>query len=237
MTPAQGTLRVFGNPEALAQGVASWFCDLAAREGRFVVSLSGGSTPKLLYQALAAEPVRGRLPWERIVWTFGDERFVPPDDPASNYGMVKAAMFDRLSGPAGEIHPFRTTGLSAEDAAAAYEKLLRGLKREGPLFDLAFLGIGEDGHTASLIPGQPEVEERSRWVVAVPHGRENVRLTLTFPALDSSRRVAFLVAGEGKREVLDRLLSGDRTLPAGRVAPEGELFWFVDRAAAGRWAR
>lgn len=238
--PARGMLRVFDNPDALADGVADWIgtdaaATVATNAGRFVVSLSGGSTPKRLYEKLATRA----LPWDRMVWTFGDERFVPPDSPASNAGMVQAALFSRAPVSAATIHPFRTTGLTADQSATAYETLLRQLAGPAPtmpLFDLTLLGLGDDGHTASLIPGQPVVNERERWVAAVPHGRDNVRLSLTLPAIDNSRRVAFLVTGAGKRAMLDRILGGDTSLPAGRVRPEGDLVWFVDREAAGAWA-
>lgn len=239
MTPAHGKLRVFDDAEALARGAADWLCGLAeASTGRFTLSLSGGSTPKRLYELLAETPLRDRMPWDRTVWTFGDERFVPPDDKDSNQHMVRQALLDHVPVPAGQVHAFRTTGCTPEESAAEYEAVLRGLSGplEQPLFDLTLLGLGEDGHTASLIPGEPVTAERTRWVAAVPHGRDNVRLTLTFPVLERSRRVAFLVSGAKKRDVLDRVLSGDAALPAGQVRPQGELLWLADRDAAGRWA-
>ena len=235
MKPKHGSLRVFSDPDALASGVATWFGEqVLGSSGRFVVSLSGGSTPKRLYERLA----HAALPWDRIAWTFGDERFVPPDDAASNYRMVREALFDPAGIPPETVHAFRTENTTPDQSAAGYETLLRSLAGDaaGPLFDLTLLGLGDDGHTASLIPGEPVVNERDKWVAAVPHGRENVRLSLTLPAIDSSRRVAFLVTGAGKRAVLDRILSGDDSLPAGMVRPTGEVIWFVDRDAAGRWA-
>lgn len=237
MQPAFGTIRVFDDPDAQARGVAEWFCETASGADRFVVSLSGGSTPKRLYETLASAPFRDRVPWQRVIVTFGDERFVPPDDPASNYRMAREALIDRVPLPPGNVHPFATTGVTPEQSAAAYEATLRGLARDdGPLFDLTFLGVGDDGHTASLIPGEPVLDEKDRWVAPVPHGRDTVRLTLTYPALANSRRVAFLANGAGKCGILDRIFSGDTTLPAARVRPKGEVLWFVDRAAAGRWA-
>lgn len=238
--PVSGRLEVFDTPDALASSVADWFTDLArAAPGRFIVSLSGGSTPKRLYERLATPAVRDRFPWDKVIWTFGDERFVPPDDPASNYRMVRQALFDHVPVPPALIHPFQTTGTTPEASAEAYERVLRGLAGagNGPVFDLTFLGLGDDGHTASLIPGEPVTRERTKWVAPVPHGRENIRLSLTFPLLDRSRRAAFLVTGGGKRAILDRILSGDRDLPAGQVKPDGELIWFADREAAGRWVR
>lgn len=239
MTPDHGTLHLFDTSSVLAEGVANWFCEQVSRsDGRFVVNLSGGSTPKQLYELLSVEPFRGRIPWQRVIWTFGDERFVPHDDEASNYGMVRRTLFDRAPVPAENIYPFQTTGITPEESASAYEHRLYELRGsgEGPIFDLTLLGMGDDGHTASLIPGQPVLDEREHWAASVPHGREHVRLTLTFPALNKSRVAAFLISGAGKRATLDRVLSGDQSFPAGQIRPEGELHWFVDRAAAGRWA-
>lgn len=241
--PAFGTLRVFPDAAALAASAAQWLCQLAeASHERFVLSLSGGSTPRPLYEALAGHELVKRFPWSRAHFLFGDERFVPPDDPASNYRMVKLAMFDRAPVPAAHIHAVPTVGMSADEAAAAYERTLQAiyggamLAKGRPLHDVCLLGLGDDGHTASLIPGEPVLQERKRWVAAVGHGRPEVRITLTYPALESSRVVAFLVAGEGKRDILDAILSGKSDAPAARLRPEGDVIWFADRAAAGRWA-
>jgi 6-phosphogluconolactonase len=242
-TPALGTLRVFDDAQALAEGAAEFVCERAeASHGRFVVSLSGGSTPKPLYQALASDTLAKRFPWDRAVFLFGDERFVPPDDPASNYRMVREAMFSRAPVPAQNIHPMPTSGVTAEECAAQYERTLatlyggHTLAKDRPLHDVMLLGLGDDGHTASLIPGEPVLQERERWVAVVGHGRPEVRITLTYPPLESSAVTIFLVAGAGKREILDKVLSGQADVPAAKLRPEGELFWFVDRAAAGSWA-
>jgi 6-phosphogluconolactonase len=243
MRPAHGTLRVFDTAAALAQGGARFVCERAeSAAGEFTLCLSGGSTPRPLYEALAASPLLERFPWQRTRFIFGDERFVPPDDPASNARMVSEAMFSRAPVPPANVHRIPTVGVTPEDAAAQYERTLNALHggraptRDEPLFDVCLLGVGDDGHTASLLPGSEALDVRDRWVAAVAQGRPHPRITLTYPALDSSRAVVFLLAGEGKRAILDRLLSGDDTLPAGRVRPSGDLFWFVDRAAAGRWA-
>jgi 6-phosphogluconolactonase len=242
-TPALGTLRVFETAQALAEGAAEFVCERAeASHGRFVVSLSGGSTPKPLYQALASDTLVKRFPWDRAVFLFGDERFVPPDDPASNYRMVREAMFSRAPVPQHNIHPVPTVGVTAEECAEQYERTLvtlyggHTLAKGRPLHDVMLLGLGDDGHTASLIPGEPVLHERDRWVAVVGHGRPEVRITLTYPPLESSAATIFLVAGEGKREILDRVLSGQADVPAAKLRPEGELYWFVDRAAAGGWA-
>lgn len=243
MTPAFGTLRLFDDADSLARGAAEFLCARAERaEGRFVLNLSGGSTPRRLYQKLAAPPLAARFPWDRAQFVFGDERFVPPDDPASNARMAEEAMFAHVDVPRDHIHRVPTVGTTPDEAAARYERTLKQLygadafSPDRPLFDVTLLGLGDDGHTASLIPGEPVLDERARWVAAVAHGRPEQRITLTYPALDSSRIMAFLVQGEGKRAILDRVLSGDDSLPAARVRPVGEVLWFADREAAGRWA-
>ena len=243
MSPVRGTLRVFEDGEKLAQGAAAWLVDRALRaRGWFTVSLSGGTTPKRLYEILASPPSIDRFPWALTRFAFGDERFVPPDDPASNARMAAEAMFSRVPVPAANIYAMPTVGVTPERAATAYERTLQCLYGDDvlgpgrPLFDVTLLGVGDDGHTASLIPGQPVLDERTRWVGVAAKGRPEVRLTLTYPALQSSGATVFLLQGAGKREILDRLLSGDDTVPAGRLRPEGELFWFADREAAGRWA-
>jgi 6-phosphogluconolactonase len=225
--------------EALARRAADWLVGLVGGRGdRVTVALSGGSTPQRLYELLAEPPWRDRMPWERIHWFWGDERFVPPDHPDSNYRMVREAMLSRVAVPAGNIHPVPTVGLDPEEAARAYERELQAvhgsdrLEPARPLFDVTLLGLGPDGHTASLFPGTAALEERRRWVVAVTGAMPEPRISLTFPALDSSRDVAFLVAGEGKRAALARVLAGDQALPAARVQPAGRLHFFVDRAAA-----
>ncbi len=243
MTPAHGTLRVFDDAAALAAGAAEFICERAeASHRRFVMSLSGGGTPKPVYQALAGDTLVKRFPWDRAAFLFGDERFVPPDDPASNYRMVREAMFSRAPVPPGNIHAMPTAGATAEQCAAQYERTLAALygghtlAKDRTLHDMVLLGLGDDGHTASLIPGESVLDEHVRWVAVVGHGRPEVRITLTYPALQSSAVTIFLVSGEGKRAILDRVLGGDDSLPAGRLRPEGELFWFADRAAAGTWA-
>jgi 6-phosphogluconolactonase len=228
---------VSSDPEALAHRVARWITGLAAgSQGRFAICLSGGSTPRRLYQLLADSPYREALPWQRIHWFWGDERFVPWDDPASNYGMAYAALLARAPVPPGNIHGVPTTG-TPEDAARAYEQVLKSyygsesLDAGRPLFDVDILGLGPDGHTASLIPGTGALAERQRWAVDVVGARPEVRITLTYPPLEHSRHTAFLVAGSDKREVLARALAGDAALPAARLRPAGELIWFIDEAA------
>jgi 6-phosphogluconolactonase len=175
-----------------------------------------------------------------VHWFWGDERFVPHDHPESNYRMAREAFLSRVPVPGGYVHPLHTERVAPEQAAAAYEATLKrfhgaeDLAPDRPLFDATLLGIGEDGHTASLFPGQPALEESHRWAVAVFGGKPEPRITLTYPSLNSSRDLAFLVTGAGKREALRRAQAGDGELPAARVRPVGRLHWFGDLAAARR---
>ena len=206
--------------------------------GPFAVCLSGGSTPRRLYQLLAAPPLRDVMPWGRVHWFWGDERFVPWDHPDSNYGMAREAMLGHVPVPPGNIHGIAFDGTPA-DAARAYQDELQShygaqrLDPARPLFDIVLLGMGPDGHTASLIPGEPVLDEKARWVAEVTHGRPEPRITLTYPALDSSRSTAFVAAGGDKRAMMQRVLAGERGLPAARIRPVGELIWFIDNAAQG----
>jgi 6-phosphogluconolactonase len=237
--PMRGRLEILPDPQTLARHVAEWMTRAAlAAERPFRVALSGGSTPKTLYSLLASDEFRDRFPWRRVSWYWGDERFVPYDHPESNYRMTREAMLTKAPIPPENIHPVPTDG-TPDEAAGRYERTLREAYGAAtfdparPLFDITLLGLGADGHTASLLPGQPVLEERTRWAMAVSHGRPEVRITMTYPPIDSSRWVAFLVAGREKTAILTAIRGGDGSLPAARVQPVGELIWFVDRAAAG----
>jgi 6-phosphogluconolactonase len=237
MPQTSARVEVAENPEALARRAAGWISDLAAASrDRFAICLSGGSTPRRLYQLLAESPYRDALPWDRVHWFWGDERFVPWTHPDSNYGMAHTALLGRVPVARDNIHGIPTDGTPA-DAAAAYERVLKSyygsesLDPTRPLFDIQILGLGPDGHTASLIPGTSVIEERRRWVAEVIGGRPEPRITLTYPVIESSRHTGFLVAGPDKREALSKALAGDWGLPAARIRPVGELIWFVDEAA------
>ena len=228
---ASAESRIFDSAEALAQGVAEWLCALAqARRRDFAVCLSGGSTPRRLYERLAMPAIASRLPWHRAHWFWGDEQFVPHDHPDSNYRMAHEALFSRVGIPPDNIHAIPTEGLSPDQAAAAYETVLKRfhgaepLSSDRPLFDVTLLGIGEDGHTASLFPGQPALMEKQRWAVAVVGAKAEPRITLTYPALDSSRELAFLATGERKRRAVTDAKLGGREVSrghgsAGRASP------------------
>jgi 6-phosphogluconolactonase len=209
---------------------------------RLAIALTGGSSPEGLYRLLAQETCRSRIPWQSVHWFVGDDRFVPPDDPLSNMGMARRLFLDRVNAPAANIHPMPTTATTPEAAARLYESGLQrfyGVERldpARPLFDLVLMGLGSDGHTASLFPGAPALAERERWVVGVDkaHLAPFVpRVTLTFPALASSREMLFLVSGEDKRDILARVLAGE-DLPAAHAHCEGKLIWLVDHAALPR---
>jgi 6-phosphogluconolactonase len=234
-------LVVVADAEALARTAAERISiRLKQRSGRLAVCLTGGSTPERLYAMLATERYRNALPWERIHWFWGDDRFVPHNDPRSNFGAAKRILLDHVPVPFGHVHGIPMGAKSVEEAARLYEADLRGfygaelLGPGRPLFDVVLMGLGADGHTASLFPGRPERDEKGRWVVGVPQaGLEPFvpRVTLTFPALASTREMLFLVSGPGKLEALTRVLAG-ADLPAGRAYSEGELVWLVDRDAA-----
>jgi 6-phosphogluconolactonase len=239
MSRTMGRIEVLPDPPALAHHVAEWLTAAAlASKGPFRVSLSGGSTPKALYGLLASDAFRRRFPWPLVSWYWGDERFVPYDHPDSNFRMVREAMLENAPVPPENVHPIPCDG-GPEDAARRYERVLQeaygaaSLDPARPLFDVTLLGLGADGHTASLLPGEPVLEERVRWAAAVLHGRPKIRITLTYPAIESSRHVAFLVTGGGKAAILRSILAGGSQVPAARVRPVGELVWVVDRAAAG----
>jgi 6-phosphogluconolactonase len=225
--------------EALAQRVARWLLSAArVQPGNFTLALSGGATPRRLYEVLAAPPYRDTFPWARVHLFWGDERFVAHDDAASNYRMVHEALLSRAPIPDANIHAIPTEGLTPDAAAAAYERELKSFYGSGsldparPIFDVVLLGLGLDGHTASLFPDSTVLGERRRWVAAVPDAKSEPRITLTYPALESSRRTAFLVVGREKRAILTRFRAGDDALPAARLRPTGTLLVFADSAAA-----
>jgi 6-phosphogluconolactonase len=235
--------RIFDDAGSLARGAAEWLCALAtASSGQFSVCLSGGSTPQRLYRHLADPLIASRFPWSRAHWFWGDERFVPHDHPDSNYRMAAEAFLSHVPVPPKNIHAVPTENLTPRQSAAAYEATLKKfygadtMTPNRPLFDVTLLGIGEDGHTASLFPGQPALDETRRWAVEVIGAKSEARITLTYPALDSSRDVVFLATGPEKRDMVARAQNGDRTLPAARIYPIGRLHWLTDRAAASAGA-
>jgi 6-phosphogluconolactonase len=239
-------VRLFPDAEALCRAAAEEFvrraAEAVAARARFTVALSGGSTPKRLYELLAEPPLRSQVDWGRVEVFWGDERCVPPDNKDSNYHMAQEAMLSRLPIPAGRVHRMEAERPDLDAAARNYQAGLArafGVPEDGdpPAFDLILLGMGPDGHTASLFPETAALGETGRWVVPnyVPKFAAN-RLTLTYPVLNAAREVLFLVAGADKVQRLAEVLEGPsdwNRLPSQGVRPEaGSLAWFVDRAAA-----
>ncbi|THD71437.1 MAG: 6-phosphogluconolactonase [Bradyrhizobium sp.] len=211
---------------------------IAANRGRVAICLTGGSSPRQLYQLLATDACRSRIPWDRVHWFIGDERFVPANDPLNNMGAARRIFLDRYA-PAGNIHPIPTDTADPQQAASRYERELQlfyganALDSARPLFDVVLMGVGPDGHTASLFPGYPAMEETKRWVVGVPEAHVEPfvpRVTLTLPALNSCREMLFEASGSDKRAILTRVLAGEN-LPANRARSSGETVWLVDAAA------
>ncbi|MBO0763701.1 MAG: 6-phosphogluconolactonase [Hyphomicrobiaceae bacterium] len=237
---SEARLEVLADAEALARHVAGWLVAAAVQSDRsFAVALSGGSTPRRLYELLASSPYGDAFPWARTHWFWGDERFVPRHSAVSNYRMVRDAMLSRAPVPPANIHPIPTEGLTPDEAARSYEAELKAfygasiLSADRPLFDVNFLGLGPEGHIASLFPGTAILKERTHWVGTVVGAKPEPRITLTYPALEASREVAFLVTGAAKQAVLRRLLRGDALLPATHLHPSsGRARIFADRGAA-----
>jgi 6-phosphogluconolactonase len=252
--------------DAVARHIVARAADAITAAGRFTLALAGGSTPQAAYTRLATGDLAHRVDWRLVHALWGDERCVPPDDPRSNYRMAKEALLDRVPIPADQIHRIRGED-DPEKAAAEYERELRALlchpeRSEGSLeshtpkqrdpslalrmtpvkserLDLVLLGLGEDGHTASLFPGQAAVHETARWVVAVPAPEGTMwRITLTPAVLTAARNVTFVVSGANKAARLQQVLRGPfnpDVLPAQAIRPvQGRLTWMVDEAAGGR---
>ncbi len=237
----------FHNLDELSAAAVEYACRLAqqsvAERGHFTLALSGGNTPRTLYEYLTREPYIHQMPWVNTHLFWGDERNVPVDHPDSNAAMASQALIKHIPIPLHNVHRIPTEGNTPEEAAKHYEAMLREMLPvfapasqtfQLPAFDLILLGMGKDGHTASLFPGSPVLDESSRWVAAtpVPNASPSVRrITLTFPVLNAAKAVIFLVAGQEKHLIVDTIVSDPehaRTLyPAARINPEGELKWFI----------
>jgi 6-phosphogluconolactonase len=238
MTSPSFEPRVLPGADDVARAAAELWAAAAAdalhERGRFLVALSGGSTPRAMHERLTSGAA-GALPWSSTFVFFGDERCVPPDDASSNFRMARETLLSRVPVPAS--HVFRMEGEASDREAAArrYEETLRREARDG--LDLVFLGLGVDGHTASLFPGSAALDETARLVIpaqAPANVSPRARLTLTFPAIDAARRVVFLVTGDSKRDALARVRTGSQpSVPAARVQAR-EVTWLVDARAAGR---
>ena len=210
----------------------------AGNDGRIAICLTGGFGPTRLYELLSTNQYRARIPWARAHWFIGDERFVPASDPRNNMAAARR-LFLNACAPVQNIHPIPTEAGTPDESAARYEQELKSFHGAGsldparPLFDLVLMGIGPDGHTASLFPAAPALAEQDKWVVGVSQANVEPfvpRVTLTLPALASCREMLFLIAGSGKRSILTRLLANEN-LPANRARSTGETVWLADRAA------
>ena len=240
----KGELVLCESASAVGHKAAEFFADTAEAAVRqadvFTVALSGGSTPKLMYQVLAGPGFRGRVAWPQGEYFWSDERCVPPEHRDSNYGLAERELLSKAAIPRERIHRMRGE-LAPERAAAECEQELRRVFRVAapvlPRFDLLLLGLGDDGHAASLFPGSPALEETTRLVAANYVKKFNThRLTLTFPVINAARNVVFLVSGEKKAPALRQVMRNEGTpVPAERVRPtDGKLIWFVDEAAAAQ---
>lgn len=229
-------MKIFESPAEVARAAAQHWVSLNPRS----VALSGGSTPRVLYELLADpnEPFRDQIAWDKTHFFFSDERHVPPDHPDSNYRMVNEAMFSRVPVPPENIHRIPAENPNAKDAAKAYETDLRKFFGEAiPAFDLLLLGLGEDGHTASIFPGSEILHETQRLVAAPWVEKFNAyRLTMTLPVLNNGKSVVFLVTGASKAEILREVIKTDKKpdlYPAQAISPtNGAVSWFIDKAAA-----
>lgn len=209
------------------------------KDAPFRIALSGGSTPKKLYELLGSPEYAHRIPWERLHLFFGDERMVPHTDEASNFHMVQKALLQYVNIPFRNVHPMPVLD-DVEMAAQLYEETLqqeyndKQLQKNRPLFDMVLLGLGTDGHTASLFPNTPVLQEKQKWVSwSKPQTAPHKRLTLTYPAIASSHFVVFVVSGESKTDIFRKVREENASYPSSHIVTEGEVHWVLDKAAGG----
>ena len=215
-----------------------------AERGCFTIALSGGNSPVQIYDRLGDPPFRDRMPWERTFIFWGDDRYIPHEDRESNYRIAVEAMLSKVRIPAGNIYRIPTEVRPIEAAAELYEKIMRKVfiavgsvdsEKKLPVFDLVILGVGKDGHTASLFPGHKAVNEREKWVTYVKaHARMTLRerITITLPVINAARNVMFIIAGDGKGEMIRDILSGGkagRLYPASMIKKDGKTVWYIDK--------
>jgi len=249
--PLQMNPIISKNIEELSETVANWIVDhittVLQNQDRFTICLSGGNTPKKLYQLLASEDFKNKIDWKKIHVFWGDERYTPFTDDRNNAKMAYDVLLNHVPIPSEQIHRIRTD-IEPEASAKEYEKILRKYfpltihNVQGTTFDLTFLGLGDNAHVLSLFPGYQLIHEQHSWVRAVYLKEQNIyRITLTAPVVNLSKRIAFLVSGQDKADALVHVLEGHFVpdlYPAQIIKPgNGELFWFVDEAAASRLAK
>ncbi len=240
-------IRIFPNLDEMSAALAARFVAAAnersRREENFCAAVSGGQTPRPFFERLADSALSASIPWTRMRLFQVDERAVPPDHPQSNYGMLRRTLLDHVPAAAANFHRMEAERANLSVAAVEYEGVLarelRPPQNHVPRLDLILLGLGADGHTASLFPGTPAQAERERWVAPNFVPKLNMhRMTLTYPVLNAAAEVAFMVAGKEKSRILQEVLEGPRRpelFPAQGVQPaSGRLVWYLDRAAAGR---
>lgn len=235
-------IQIVDDAEALAHTAAKLFADEArkavALHGQFLVLLAGGETPRHTYELLARQPYRSMVPWSAVQFFWGDDRCVPLHDFRSNFAMARRTMLDHLPVQRSQIHPIHCVGASAQKAAAEYELGLKGFfEGAPPRFDLVLLGLGDDGHTVSLLPGSAALSETKRWAAVTKRAEESFsRVTLTLPILNQVKTVVFLVSGNAKAAMLKNVLGGhggSTPYPAELIKPtSGDVRWLVDRQAA-----
>jgi len=245
--PVKPELIIKENPASLASAAADIFTKASKNSirerGVFAAALSGGSTPRAAHRMLGQEPYLSDIPWAGVHLFWVDDRCVPASSPASNYGAAWRDFLNRAPIPALQVHPMPAEE-PPQEGALIYERALKAFFQPPgngfPVFDLMFLGAGKDGHTASLFPGHPALEERERWVVAVKGGEPNVfRLTLTLPVLNQARQIVFLISGKGKAAMVKAAFeNSESNLPVQRVRAEGaKAVWLLDRTAASMLSR
>lgn len=242
---SETNIRKFPGLEELSRAAAVRFAELArerAHQGKvFSVALSGGSTPRTFLGILASPEFSERIPWDKVHLFQVDERCVPPDDPQSNFRMIRGALLRPVPIAAANFHRMKAEESDRDAASAEYAneiaQVLAPAEGKPPRFDLIFLGLGSDGHTASLFPGSAALAENSKWVC--PNYVEKLqmyRLTLTYPVLNAAREIVFLISGSGKAETVSRVLEGPsdpENYPVQAVRPtEGTVTWYMDNAAA-----
>lgn len=241
---ARDKIEIFPTEAALYQGAAAYWGKIAQaaieERGAFHVALAGGNTPKGLYRLLAGKSYASQLDWSRVYVYFGDERYVPPDHQDSNYRMARETLLDPVAIPRQQIFRVRTELPDPELAAVDYAQVLRSHLPRGERLDLILLGVGNDGHTASLFPGTSILTVQDRLVAAVYVEKLSAwRISMTYPAIERSRRVLFLVTGVDKAPVVARLLAEPegKSFPVQRVRAQGEMSWYLDAGAVGEWER
>ena len=240
--PENSKIVITSNAERLAEKGAELMYNTAkkavARKNSFAVAVSGGSTPRAMHRLLSQEPYRSDMPWQKTHFFWVDERMVPFDHPDSNFGAAQTDLISMIPTPADQVYPMPAM-MHPEEGAGLYQAKLKTFFQDSgsldPVFDLIILGIGTDGHTASLFPGQPSSQEPDRWVLSVKGGQPDVfRLTFTYAVLNSARHILFLVSGDAKAAVVKTLIEDRQAqLPAAKIQPlNGKITWLLDQKAA-----